>query len=165
MTRSCQSRTEPNRLHALLRLLNTHHSAFCTPNVSEDAVTQLLVLLSLLHVGPFPVTYAHLSRDICDFLTIISDCISPAVQARCIRLLQNQHHLKHSRLDYIFTSSSATDDTWLQLSTGTTNSTGKSAPQHFAVRRWETMQDATPLMTENDTSISLSLFGARKAVL
>ncbi|KAL8810597.1 MAG: hypothetical protein Q9200_002443 [Gallowayella weberi] len=45
------------------------------------------------------------------------------------------------------------------------NSSRQPATQHFPVRRWETMQDATPLMTENDTSISLSLFGAKKAVL
>lgn len=41
----------------------------------------------------------------------------------------------------------------------------KAVRQAFPIRRWETLPDATPLMTENDTSISLTLFGARKAVL
>ncbi|KXT00562.1 hypothetical protein AC578_5231 [Pseudocercospora eumusae] len=32
----------------------------------------------------------------------------------------------------------------------------------FALRRWEIMSDATPMVGDNDTSLSLSLFGARK---
>ncbi|KAK3674383.1 RNA polymerase II mediator complex subunit [Recurvomyces mirabilis] len=32
----------------------------------------------------------------------------------------------------------------------------------FALRRWEVMPDSTPVMGENDTSLSLGLFGARK---
>ncbi|KAL8807364.1 MAG: hypothetical protein Q9182_000703 [Xanthomendoza sp. 2 TL-2023] len=152
-------------LYALVRLLNIHQTVFRTPNVSEDVITQLLVLLGLFLDHPFPVTYAYLSEDICDFLTMISDSLSPAVQARCIHILQNQYGLKHSRLDYIFAFSNAREDTWLHVSMGTANSSRQPATQHFPIRRWETMQDATPLMTENDTSISLSLFGAKKAVL
>ena len=35
----------------------------------------------------------------------------------------------------------------------------------FPLRRWEMVQDATPIIGENDTCLSLSLFGARKSVL
>ena len=37
--------------------------------------------------------------------------------------------------------------------------------QPFPLRKWEMMQDTTPLVMENDTSLSLALFGARKTVL
>lgn len=33
----------------------------------------------------------------------------------------------------------------------------------FPVKSWELLQDPTPIMGENDTSLSLTLFGARKA--
>ncbi|KAL8699342.1 MAG: hypothetical protein Q9201_006054 [Fulgogasparrea decipioides] len=45
------------------------------------------------------------------------------------------------------------------------SSTQRPALQTFPIRRWEAMPDATPHMTENDTSISLTLFAARKKVL
>ena len=159
--------TDTNRFYALLRLLHIHQTAFSTPNVSEDALTRLLVLLGLLLAHPFPTTYSYLSQDICDLLTIISDSVSPSIQARCLHMLQKQHRLKDPRLRYIFAFSDADEDTWLQLSTGPTSSssTRQQTLHHFPIRKWETMQDATPLMTENDTSISLSLFGARKSVL
>ncbi len=32
----------------------------------------------------------------------------------------------------------------------------------FPLRRWEIMPDPTPVMGENDTSLSLGLFGARR---
>ncbi|KAL8922198.1 MAG: hypothetical protein Q9172_003659 [Xanthocarpia lactea] len=156
------------KFYALLRLVHVHQTAFSTPNVSEDALTRLLVLLGLILAHPFPTTYSYLSQDICDFLTIISDSISPSIQARCLHVLQKQYRLKDPRLQYIFAFSDADEDAWLQLSTGTTTNSSSTRQQtlhHFPIRKWETMQDATPLMTENDTSISLSLFGARKSVL
>ena len=37
--------------------------------------------------------------------------------------------------------------------------------ERFQLRKWEMVQDTAPLVTENDTSLSLTLFGARKSVL
>ncbi|KAL8894770.1 MAG: hypothetical protein Q9192_004065 [Flavoplaca navasiana] len=153
------------KLYAVLRLLHIHHTAFCTPNVSEDAVTELLVQFGLLLGHPFPNTYSYLSTDICDFLTTISDSLSATIHLRCIRILKKQYGLNDSLLHYIFASSDREENAWLQLSAGTTSSTQPPTLQPFPIRIWETMQDATPLMTENDTSISLSLFGARKTIL
>ena len=42
-------------------------------------------------------------------------------------------------------------------------STTSSHP--FTLHRWEMVQDATPVIGDNDTSLSLAFFGARKAVL
>lgn len=137
---------------------------FSAPNVSDSAITQLLVLLSLLLFHPFPDRHTHIPDEICDFLTIIVDHVLPAIQLRCIRTLHHQHHLKDSQLFYIYGHPVTAEDNWLQMLTGQ-GSTRKKTQQAFPVRRWETLPEATPLMTENDTSISLTLFGARKAVL
>ncbi|KAL8994916.1 MAG: hypothetical protein Q9169_005253 [Polycauliona sp. 2 TL-2023] len=152
------------KLYAILRLLHAHHTAFCAPNVSEDALTKLLVQLGLLFDLASLSTHTYLSTDICDFLTVISDSLPATVQARCIRTLQSQHR-KDARLHYVFASSDNEEHAWLQQSVGTTTSTRQPTLHAFPIRKWETMQDATPLMTQNDTSISLSLFGAKKSVL
>ena len=135
------------------------------PNVPEPTITRILVLLSHLALHTFPMTHKHIAPDTFDLLTILSDSISPAIQTNCIRILHDQYHLQDSRLHYIFGHhASNLDDAWLQLATGG-EGTEKPTLQAFPIRRWETMPDATPLMTENDTSISLTLFGARKKVL
>lgn len=127
-------------------------------------ITQLLVLISRLLVHPFPDRYAHMSDEICDFLIVIVTHLSPAIRSHCIRTLHNQHHLRDSRLSYVYGHQGTTEDNWLQLVTGSTP-TRKATHEAFPIRRWETLPDATPLMTANDTSVSLTLFGARKAVL
>ncbi len=53
------------------------------------------------------------------------------------------------------------EDEWLQFKEGELVESGRP----FRIRRWEMMHDVTPLSAENDTSISLTLFGARRSVL
>lgn len=81
-----------------------------------------------------------------------------------MRIFHDQYHVNDLRLQYVFGSGGSAGDTWLQLATGS-DSAQKSALQEYPIRKWEAMPDATPLMTENDTSISLTLFGARKKLL
>ncbi|KAL8969369.1 MAG: hypothetical protein Q9197_004381 [Variospora fuerteventurae] len=152
------------KLDALIRLLYIHESAFHIPNVSESKIRQVLVLLSILVVQPLPALYIHISNDICDFLVTLVEHLSPAMNSHCIHTLHNQYHINDSRFDYIYGYDGSKDNKWIQLQVEAT-STRKAARQAFPIRRWETLPDATPLMTENDTSISLTLFGARKAVL
>ncbi|KAL8983564.1 MAG: hypothetical protein Q9177_004941, partial [Variospora cf. flavescens] len=152
------------KLDALIRLLYIHESAFHIPNVSESKIRQVLVLLSILVVQPLPALYIHISNDICDFLVTLVEHLSPAMYSHCIHTLHNQYHINDSRFDYIYGYDGSKDNKWIQLQVEAT-STRKAARQAFPIRRWETLPDATPLMTENDTSISLTLFGARKAVL
>ncbi|KAI4173852.1 MAG: hypothetical protein LQ348_006456 [Seirophora lacunosa] len=152
------------KLDALLRLLYIHESAFHIPNVSETTITQILVLLSLIVVHPLPALYIHISNDICDFLVTVVEHLSPAIHSRCINVLHNQHHIKDSRFDYIYGYHGSTDNKWIKFVMDA-SPMRKAVRQAFPIRRWETLPDATPLMTENDTSISLTLFGARKAVL
>ncbi|KAL8953968.1 MAG: hypothetical protein Q9222_000178 [Ikaeria aurantiellina] len=151
-------------LDALLYFLHAHQSAFTTPDVSEGTIAPLIVRLSLLHVKPFPTSFAYLAELTYDFLVVICDDLSPAILSTCMHTLHKDHHLMNPRLDFLFACPSAPEINWLQVSRDA-GSSRKSSLQAFPIRKWETMPDATPLMTENDTSISLTLFGARKAVL
>ncbi|KAL8942427.1 MAG: hypothetical protein Q9211_001395 [Gyalolechia sp. 1 TL-2023] len=136
------------KLNALLRLIHIHQSAFHTPNVSDSAVLHLLLFLSSFNNHPSLRPDTHLLDETYDFLIVVSDAVSPALLSRCIRTLLHR----------------TTGASWLQMVTKKAPG-GKAAQRPFPVRKWETMPDATPLMTENDTSVSLTLFGARKAVL
>ncbi|KAL8779298.1 MAG: hypothetical protein Q9194_001513 [Teloschistes cf. exilis] len=152
------------KLTALLRLIHIHQSLIYRTNVSEIAVTQLLILLGRLVLHSFPTTYTHLSDEIFDLLVVVIGSTPASIQSRCRRIFHDQYHFNDSRLQYIFGSGGSGGDTWLQLATGS-GPTERSAQQDYPIRKWEAMPDATPLMTENDTSISLTLFGARKKVL
>ncbi|KAI4105486.1 MAG: hypothetical protein L6R37_002749 [Teloschistes peruensis] len=152
------------KLTALLRLVHIHQSLIYRTNVSEIAVTQLLILLGRLVLHSFPTTYTHLSDEIFDLLVVVIGSTPASIQSRCRRIFHDQYHFNDSRLQCIFGSGGSAGDTWLQLATGSVP-TERSALQDYPIRKWEAMPDATPLMTENDTSISLTLFGARKKVL
>ncbi|KAL9587205.1 MAG: hypothetical protein Q9212_000364 [Teloschistes hypoglaucus] len=152
------------KLTALLRLLHIHQSLFYRTNVSEIAVTQLLILLGRIVLYTFPTTYTHLSDEIFDLLVVVIGSTPASIQSRCRRIFHDQYHVNDSRLQYIFGSGGSAGDTWLQLAPGS-GPVQRSALQDYPIRKWEAMPDATPLMTENDTSISLTLFGARKKVL
>ena len=133
----------------ILSLLLTHYSLDCYPSFCE------LIL---------------------DVLAILTDTLTEEVRSQCVRVLRDQHRLQDPRLLFLFGYSESVNDEWLQLMTGASLS-GSAATsdepsagttdstQQFLLRKWELMQDTTPLITENDTSLSLTLFGARKTLL
>ena len=82
-------------------------------------------------------------------------------------MLGDQQLLYDSHIKNLFMSADDEID-WLHI-TGPGNMSTSLAenltPIPFPFRRWEMVQDATPTIGENDTSLSLTFFGARKAVL
>lgn len=115
-----------------------------------------------------------LSEHVLDVLTVLTDSLSDDTRSQCIRLLRDQYRTRDPRLLFLFGYSENAEGEWLQLMTNSLSaSTAKSeglvganeSTQPFPLRKWEMMQDTTPLVTENDTSLSLALFGARKTVL
>ncbi|KAL8942021.1 MAG: hypothetical protein Q9216_001911 [Gyalolechia sp. 2 TL-2023] len=99
-----------------------------------------------------------------DLLVVVSDEVSAASLSHWRGTLLDRYDSIDSRLYYIHPPQSTAEAPWLQTVIDTASGE-KAAQRPFPVRKWETMPDATPLMTENDTSVSLTLFGARKAVL
>lgn len=165
----------------LLRLLLIHQSALQHPKFSQSTLARLLVTLSLLFINPILSSHPTLPSYIYDTLAFLTDLQTEETRLRCIRTLRDQQRTKEPCLVFLFGYSESIENEWLQLVTNTTSTASESKPtgeatgsvatattttvQPFPLRRWEMMQDATPLITENDTALSLTLFGARKAVL
>lgn len=130
--------------------------------------------LSLLLTHDSLSPLRNLSEHVLDVLAILTDSLSDDTRSQCVRLLRDQYRTRDPRLLFLFGYSENTEGEWLQLMTSSMSaSTAKTeglvgaseSTQPFPLRKWEMMQDTTPLVTENDSSLSLTLFGARKTVL
>lgn len=145
-------------------------------------MARLLLTLSFLLVHCRLIHNAHLTTHIFDVLSLLTDSVADDTRGTCIRVLSDQFKIRDPRLCFLFGYSDGIGDGTLHLTSTlslslspTTATTTTSEPkrggvkpimqQHFHLRRWEMMQEATPIVGENDTSLSLVLFGARKAVL
>lgn len=159
----CQS------IDVLVFLLIIHQSTIQHPRFSQSALFQVLIFLSRLLIHPFLAFHPTLPSYVFDTIALLSDSLSDDTRTRCIRTLRDYHHSQDPRLRFIFGYPETVSNQWLQLVTkSSTSAEAKSdglTMQPYSLRRWEMMQDATPVSTENDTSLSLTLFGARKSVL
>ena len=170
------SESDPVSQHidVLLRLLTIHQTTIQHPKFSQHTLFQLLMSLALLSIHAFQSPHPTLPNDLFDTLSLLSDCLSDDTRSRCIRTLRDYHQTRDPRLRFVFGYGEIVENEWLQIITKSP-STAKNKPdstaiamtmmQPYPLRRWEMMQDATPVATENDTSLSLTLFGARKPVL
>ena len=159
----CQS------IYVLISLLIIHQSTIQHPRFSQSALSLILISLSRLLIHPFLAFHPSLPTHLFDTLAFLSDSLSDDTRSRCIRTLRDHHHSLDPRLRFIFGYPETVNGEWLQLVTkSSTVAEAKSegvTTQPYSLRRWEMMQDATPVSTENDTSLSLTLFGARKSIL
>ena len=159
----CQS------IEVLVFLLIIHQSAIQHPRFPQSTLFQILVSLSRLLIHPFLAFHPTLPSYVFDTIAVLSDSLSDDTRMRCIRTLRDHYHSQDPRVRFIFGYSEIVNGEWLQLKTRSstmpeTKPDGVTV-QPYSLRRWEMMQDAMPVSTENDTSLSLTLFGARKSVL
>lgn len=163
LDRVCQS------IDVLISLLIIHQPTIQHPKFSQSALLQILISLSRLLIHPILASHPTLPNSVFDTLALLSDCLSDDTRTRCIRTLRDHYQSQDPRLRFIFGYPTTVNSEWLQLVTkSSTTAEAKSESvtiQPYPLRRWEMMQDATPVSTENDTSLSLTLFGARKSVL
>ena len=161
-------------IDVILRLLTIHQTTIQHPKFSQNTLHQIVMSLALLLIHPLLTSHPDLSNRLSDVLSLLSDSLSDDNRSRCIRALRDHHQTRDPRLRFIFGYAETVEKEWLQLVTkstsvaetkteGATAATTSTIP--YPLRRWEMMQDATPVATENDTSLSLTLFGARKSVL
>ena len=159
----CQS------IDVLISLLIIHQPTIQHPRFSQSTLFQVLISLSRLLIHPILASHPTFPNSVFDTLALLSDCLSDDTRTRCIRTLRDHYHSQDPRLRFIFGYPTTVNSEWLQLVTkSSTTAEAKSESvtiQPYPLRRWEMMQDATPVSTENDTSLSLTLFGARKSVL
>lgn len=179
---SFESRSDIDRpsIDVVLRLLIIHHCSFARLRSSQPNVARLLLTLSSLLIHCRLAHNAYLTTHIFDVLSLLTDSLADDTRTTCIRILSDQFKTRDPRLCFLFGYSDGIDDETLHLASTlslslspTTATTTTSEPKRggvktmtqFHLRRWEMMQEATPIVGENDTSLSLVLFGARKAVL
>ena len=170
-----QSETDPlfQFIDVILRLLTIHQTTIQHPKFSQNTLHQIVMPLALLLIHPLLTSHLNLSNQLSDVLSLLSDSLSDDNRSRCIRALRDYHQTRDPRLRFIFGYAETVEKEWLQLVTKSTSAAETKAEGAAAttstlpypLRRWEMMQDATPVATENDTSLSLTLFGARKSVL
>lgn len=157
----------------LLRMLSVNYSVFRVPNLPESNLVPSIISLSLLLVSRCLTGRSQLAEHVFDVLTILTDYLSDDARYHCVCVLRDKYRIRDSRLLFIFGSPECVDSERLQLlSTSLSTSSPKAeaaglggAIFPFPIRQWEIIPDATPLITENDTSLSLTLFDTRGAVL
>lgn len=113
-------------------------------------------MMGFLLVNPILHSRPTLQMHIFNALTLLIDSLPPEL----VQNLWPPRDVQDTRIDFITGSSHRKQYGWLQQITSST-----PTPRPFQIRSWELMPDATPLMSENDTALSLALFGARKATL
>ena len=159
----CQS------IEVLIFLLIIHQSAIQHPKFPQSTLFQILVSLSRILIHPFLAFHPTLPSYVFDTLALLSDSLSDDTRMRCIRTLRDHYHSQDPRVRFIFGYPEIVNGEWLQLitrpSTMPETKPDGVTVQPYSLRRWEMMQDAMPVSTENDTSLSLTLFGARRSVL
>lgn len=157
-----------NRIDILLRLLIIHQHSVRQPKFPQHVLCQLLLSLSLLATLTSLTIDSMLSTHLLDTIAFFSDSLTPENRSHCRAVLCDQSKLHDSRFQSIFSSSGDKEVGPLQLICNTTSAFSAAEGvrcMSFALRRWEMVQDATPTVGENDTSLSLTLFGTRKAIL
>lgn len=161
-------------LSLLLSFMTIHVSAFEATKQGHECrskailgLAAILLLLQALEVNTPKIT--ELVNQTFDLALHLVDCLPDDLRQQCIRSLGDT--TSDPRICYLF-SFAPNPTGWLMLSQkeripSTSSTDGRSVEKEkltpFTLRRWEMLGEPTPNMGENDTSLSLTLFGARRA--
>lgn len=161
-------------LPLLLSFMTIHVSAFeATKQGNENRAKVILALVAvLLQLQALDVptpAIAALIEHTFDLALILADGLPEDLRLQCIRSLQDT--TCNPQISYIL-SIAANPTEWLMLSqkekAPVIPGANAAAPAEkekltpFVLRRWEMLGEPTPNVGENDTSLSLTLFGARR---
>ena len=160
----------------LLSILTLHLPSVEEPSFSQSLIHDAIIILSIIMTDSPVSSSSSLCQQLNDLLIVLSDSLHEDTRTRLSKTRQTLPTPTDPRFDYILGRLKPKDGNWLQIlpdtslppsasTPGKTLDVPKRVTQPFPIRKWEMMQDATPLMGENDTSLSLTLFGARKATL
>lgn len=172
----------PFRVNLLLRLLISHQRILQHEGSLQSALSQLILSLSLLLVSIELGLHSYLANRIFDTIALLSDFLSDESRIHCACILRNQHHIHDLRIRFLLGDAlhNEKDDHWLPSAytiAATASSVEKRAPATttkisnnakfvpYPLQRWELVQDATPMLDENNSSLSLGLFGTEKVVI
>jgi mediator of RNA polymerase II transcription subunit 12 len=172
-------------LPLLLQFVKSHRDVFENTKSGNESRGKTIITLAAIYLELTSKVEAvesvtTLVEDIFDLALYLVDALPDDVRLQCIRSLRDTASLP--RIKYLLSITSNPSE-WLVLmqrervvagppSANTANVTSaanegdklvdKDKPTPYPLRRWEMLQEPTPNIGENDTSLSLTLFGARK---
>ena len=164
----------PHTIDLLLRSVTLHQAVVRQPRFPQTSLHRLLMTLGHLLSTPYISSNHNRKTEILDTMAFLSDIISPETRSSCINALCNGHIPEQDHLRFLFGGPELADTEPLCLVAAGPSSRalpnlsvvyGPVQPTAYPLRRWEMVQDATPVVGDNDTSLSLGLFAAQKAVL
>lgn len=141
-------------LPMMLDFITLHTPTLDSGKNSSEIRSRILLSLSalILELQAHNNNNPTLLERTFDVALLLVDDLPEDARINCVRALKEK--TSDLRIHYIFGYSSLPTD-WLQL-----NQKGKLMP--YPLRRWEILSEPTPNVGENDTSLSLTLFQARK---
>ncbi|KAH7386149.1 RNA polymerase-like protein II mediator complex component Srb8 [Cadophora sp. MPI-SDFR-AT-0126] len=160
-------------LPLLLSFVTIHVGAFEVSKQGHECRAKAILALSavFLHLRALdtgPEAIRNLIEQTFDLALHLVDNLPEDMRQQCIRSLGDT--VSNPSISYLF-SNAANPTEWLVLSQkdkmqSVTGSDGKPAEKEkltqFPLKRWEMLGEPTPNLGENDTSLNLTLFGARK---
>ena len=158
-------------LETILELLSIHRRAIQHQLLPPAVFCQLIITLSFLLTASWARLSAHTAQFLFDVIALISDYLPSESRLYCGHVLRGQYQINDTRVDYLLGTSHGEHNPSLSIlvpESSKTSGASKSATRHqtyqYRLKNWEMVQDATPVVGENDTSLSLTLFEARKRV-
>lgn len=139
-------------LPLILDFITLHINMFDNSKGSSELRSRMLLSLTTLLLELQTYSNSPILLRIFDVALLLVDDLPEDARLNCIRSLKDK--TSDPRIEYLFGYSAPPTD-WLQL-----NQNGKLVP--YPLRRWEILSEPTPVVGENDTSLSLTLFKARK---
>ena len=153
------------KIHILLRLLAIHQTTMLSTKFSQSHLAQICLSLAYLYLHAITSSCTSLANHIFDVLAIISDGMTQDTRSQSVRTLLACQESQDPRIRYIFgDNSTCSGKDWLHLIPGFPPTYDVNKRHPHSLRHWEMMQDATPVVTENDTCLSLTLFATKKSV-
>jgi mediator of RNA polymerase II transcription subunit 12 len=170
-------------LPLLLRFITHHTSEFEATKQGHESRAKVILALSaiLLELQALDIntpSAKNLTEHVYDLALYLVDALPEDVRQQCIRSL---HEAMHKAQMYYLFSFQPSPSEGLVLSqketlppvaaSGAGEGSGNDQRQFlgnkeklmpFALRRWEMLGEPTPNVGENDTSLNLTLFGARR---
>lgn len=136
----------------LLDFVTIHSVSFESTKLGFEARGRLAVALASLFLELQHHDQSALVARIFDITLHLADDLSEESRIQCARLLRDKTN--DPRIKYLFGWIDSPTD-WLQLSQ-------KGRLLQYSLKKWENLSEPTPNIGENDTSLSLTLFEARK---
>lgn len=164
-------------LPLLLSFTAIHRHAFENTKVGNEQRGKTIIALSAIYLelesrAANTEATSIIGEQIYDLALYLVDSLPDEVRLQCIRTLRDTTSIP--RIRYLF-SIGTNPSEWLVLmqkekvTPGSINHAASSSSAMekdrltpFPLRRWEMLGEPTPNVGENDTSLSLALFGARR---